>query len=65
MLGCSKRKFDAPVFVEFLEIMTCELGAVVYDDFFWNPEPCDHMYPYELSDLEVGCSAECLCFDPF
>ena len=65
MSGCSKREFHAPVFAEFFEIMTCELGAVVCDDFLWNPEPYDHMRPYELSDLEVGYSAECLFFDPF
>ena len=67
-LGVSRRskgESDAPVFVELLEIVALKLGAVVSDDFFWNPETRDYVRPYELSDLEIGYSAECFCLDPF
>ena len=62
---CCEGKLYAPVLVELLKIVACELGSVVGDELLGDPKASDYARPQEFADLEVCYPAECFCFDPF
>ena len=62
---CGEGKFYAPFFAKVLEVVACELWSVVGDNLLWNTKAGDHFRRQELSDLKVGYSTECFCFNPF
>lgn len=45
MAQCGEGEFYAPVPEKFLEIMAGDLGSIVGDDLFGDPEPEDKISP--------------------